>query len=1155
MDLFELSATLRLDTSEYERATSKAEKMASDLDKKLGKAGGFSGASVGSGSGIIGRIGSGLGKLASIGTKAFSGMANVGMKSMSMLAKGGQVAFSGLTKGIGMVTKAATIGMGSVAALGAAFAPMVKGAVSAFSSYEQLVGGVETLFKDSAGFVLHDANEAFKTAGMSANQYMENVTSFAASMIQGLGGDTMKAAEMSNMAITDMADNVNKMGTSMESVEYAYRGFSKQNYTMLDNLKLGYGGTRAEMERLLSDAEKLTGKKYDISNFADVVDAIHAIQVEMGITGTTAKEAETTIQGSASRMKASWQNVLTVLANPRGIKNLKAVAQEFGESLTVYISNLAPSIKAAVMGLPTLITELSPVIEEQIPNLISDIIPTIINSGIDLGIALVKGITKTLKKIDFGKIFKTAGSKIKTVATDWLGLPSDASISEIMASLGTKIRKGLKAAKDKAKIALANLIGLTNDDGTPITDVSQIDGRAFVIALVAKIKEGIGAAVVGLLNLIGIVGEDGNPITGIDDVNWTSIADSIVKAVQNAAKTVTFSLAAFLGLDNPEDATLGQVIQGLLDKAVNGLKFGNTFLKKLLLGDEGYRALQEEIAKEKATPGFKPNEARIAATEVGWGAVIDRAFKDLTSGLDDTSWFKDGLHVVLDLAEGIPAFVTSLISEFTKLLGQEGVGAEFGSTFAKIITDALDKAPDWITNLSNFAVDFINEFAKEENISKIFKGIANVIESLVTNSGKITKALGTALFNIIKSPDAWAAITGIIDDLLFKLPQAIADGLWAALVDGIFGQGAWQKAKSDEGFIGFVTKLLTGDVQAAADMLFGYGGEKTVVLAEQGNAGNVKTEAEIPVYDTNKYVSGEEFVPQESSLSKMTPKEYNQTLEALMKYYGFSAEEGAGPYRQRMVGAFRSNGSHVDENGNSVSNYYDSVGKFINDITKLTEGDNDVLQLLMRNVRDAESTGDLEQVAEALHRLRAVSDLINMDYHHDPNKGNAYDLLRKAEYFSPSAYGSFSGMLTDEGYSELIRKLSEVKENADAIASGEYEIKFKVDAPWLAPPSTQSESPAPYAKGLWSVPYNGYIAMLHRNERVLTASQARQSDYGGGNADVVAAIQSLKNDLQNLKLVVGQKIFGSAVVDYGGKRMNNYIGKAEDKMVAGYGWG
>lgn len=211
----------------------------------------------------------------------------------------------------GKVLKTVGVALGAVAAAaGAAAVKLGKEVVAAYADYEQLVGGIDTLFKDSSQEIQRYAANAYKTAGLSANEYMETVTGFSASLIQSLGGDTEKAAKYADMAITDMSDNANKMGTDMSSIQNAYQGFAKQNYTMLDNLKLGYGGTKQEMERLLADAEKISGVKYDISSYADVVEAIHVMQESMDIAGTTAKEAEATISGSVNALKSPCRTSL-----------------------------------------------------------------------------------------------------------------------------------------------------------------------------------------------------------------------------------------------------------------------------------------------------------------------------------------------------------------------------------------------------------------------------------------------------------------------------------------------------------------------------------------------------------------------------------------------------------------------------------------------------------------------------------------------------------------------------------------------------------------------------------------------------------------------------------------------------------------------------
>lgn len=277
------------------------------------------------------------------------------------------------------------VATGIAAGAGAVMA-ITKQAVDAYADYEQLVGGVETLFGKSADIVMNYANNAYKTAGMSANEYMETVTGFSASLLQSLDGDTEKAAKKADVAITDMSDNANKMGSSMESIQNAYQGFAKQNYTMLDNLKLGYGGTKEEMQRLLSDAEKLSGQKFDLSSYADVVDAIHIVQTEMGITGTTAKEAATTIQGSVSSFKASWQNLLVGMADDS--QDFDALLNNVIDSGITVIKNILPKIQVVFNSIPKLINGVIP----QIPAILQGILPALLQAATQLITGLVAAL-------------------------------------------------------------------------------------------------------------------------------------------------------------------------------------------------------------------------------------------------------------------------------------------------------------------------------------------------------------------------------------------------------------------------------------------------------------------------------------------------------------------------------------------------------------------------------------------------------------------------------------------------------------------------------------------------------------------------------------------------------------------------------------------
>lgn len=266
--------------------------------------------------------------------------------SISGKAGGLSKTFNKIGQAAVSIGKKAMVGM---AAVGTGVTALAKSSIKKYAVYEQLVGGVETLFSESAGKVMSYAQNAYKTAGLSANQYMETVTAFSSSLLQSMDGDTAAAADMANMAVTDMSDNANKMGTSMASIQNAYQGFAKQNYTMLDNLKLGYGGTKTEMQRLLKDAGKLAGKKYNIKNLNDVIEAIHVVQTEIGITGTTAKEASETISGSWNSTKSAWANLLIGLSD--GNADIDSLFDNLTESAGNVVKNVAKVVPTLARNL------------------------------------------------------------------------------------------------------------------------------------------------------------------------------------------------------------------------------------------------------------------------------------------------------------------------------------------------------------------------------------------------------------------------------------------------------------------------------------------------------------------------------------------------------------------------------------------------------------------------------------------------------------------------------------------------------------------------------------------------------------------------------------------------------------------------------------
>lgn len=292
---------------------------------------------------------------------------------------------------------AAKVGAAALTAAATGMAALTKASIDQYAEYEQLVGGVDTLFKTASDKVQEYAANAYKTAGMSANEYMDTVTSFSASLLQSLGGDTEKAAQKADQAITDMADNANKMGTGMEMIQNAYQGFAKQNYTMLDNLKLGYGGTKEEMERLLADAEKLSGQKFDISSYSDIVDAIHVMQTEMGITGTTAKEAASTIQGSVSAAKSAWSNLITGIAADNA--DLDTLIGNFVSSVETAAGNIIPRVSVMLGGISQLVTSASTTIIPMVITTITDNLPALLQAAVALVGALGQGIIDSLPAI------------------------------------------------------------------------------------------------------------------------------------------------------------------------------------------------------------------------------------------------------------------------------------------------------------------------------------------------------------------------------------------------------------------------------------------------------------------------------------------------------------------------------------------------------------------------------------------------------------------------------------------------------------------------------------------------------------------------------------------------------------------------------------
>ncbi|RGM21703.1 hypothetical protein DXC23_01130 [Eubacterium sp. OM08-24] len=433
----------------------------------------------------------------------------------------------------------AAVAVGKTIATGLAVASTAvvavgKAAISSYADYEQLVGGVETLFDESSATVIANAQNAYKTAGMSANEYMETVTSFSASLLQSLGGDTKAAADKADMAITDMSDNANKMGTSIEMIQNAYNGFAKQNYTMLDNLKLGYGGTKEEMQRLLDDASKLSGIEYDISSYSDIVDAIHIVQNEMGITGTTAKEASSTISGSLASAKASWQNLLTGIAD--GNQDVGGLITQFFDSIVTVADNIVPRI-AQVMGtLPQLITDLVPKLLTKVSELIDILLPVVVDGAVSLLNAIVQVLPQLVTSI-----LNALPALISGIEQVFY------AIVDALPQLMTVICEALPVLIPQLVDALVNMIVYL---ATHIAEIIQplIDNLPeIIIAIVNALMDNLPALIEGAVQLvIGIVQAIPQIIMALIEALPTVI-QSILEGLWNALPLLLEGIISIVG--------------------------------------------------------------------------------------------------------------------------------------------------------------------------------------------------------------------------------------------------------------------------------------------------------------------------------------------------------------------------------------------------------------------------------------------------------------------------------------------------------------------------------------------------------------------------------------------------------------------------------
>ena len=649
---------------------------------------------------------------------------------------------SSVMKGIG--SSAIKVGKGLAvagAAAATAVTALVSKSVGAFADYEQLTGGVETLFgaggrsveeyaqsvgksvsdiqgkydslMSAQNVVLENANKAYMTAGMSANEYMDTVTGFSASLISSLGGDTNKAADYANSALVDMSDNANKMGTDMESIKNAYQGFAKQNYTMLDNLKLGYGGTQEEMKRLLSDAEKLTGQRYDISSFADITQAIHAIQTQMDITGTTAKEASTTISGSWGSLKAAFQNVLVGLTTggdmfDQSLDALINTAVTFGQ-------NIIPAIKGALSGIGYLIEGLAPVIGETIPPLINDLAPTLANSAVSLISSLVNGLTQSATQFSecLSNMIIVAVAGISSVVPQLL----DAA-SKIVSNLMQGLTNSMPQIVNGAVTLIEGLVdGLVDNVPLLVTGAVQ---------LVASLANGL------IANLPRIIDAGVNLITGIVSASYSMMPQIIQNGMQLVVNLAVGLVRAIPQLIAALPRITGAIVKGF--KSVNWFDLGLQLIKSIWegiksIGSEMWNGVKEKTSElwggVKNVVSEKLNNIKSAYDAHGGG--LKGATFAAIEGVKE--YYRTGYDAINQLTGGKLGEVVNAVGE-----KMEVVKGKFSEAFGNVkntVMTIFENIKNGITEKISAAVNKVKEIfgSIADKVSEVWGKIKGIIKA------------------------------------------------------------------------------------------------------------------------------------------------------------------------------------------------------------------------------------------------------------------------------------------------------------------------------------------------------------------------------------------------------------------------------------------
>lgn len=677
--------------------------------------------------------------------------ANKALKQTSDTAEETHSKFSGAMSKIGSAAKIA--GATVIAGIGSAVTAVVglgKAAISSYADYEQLCGGVETLFgaggqsieeyAESVGKSVDEARDdynrlmsaqdkvfgyaktAYKDAGMSANEYMETVTGFAASLVASLGGDTEAAAEKANMALVDMSDNANKMGSDMESIKNAYGGFAKQNYTMLDNLKLGYGGTKEEMERLLADAEKLSGVKYDVSSYADIVDAIHVVQTEMGITGTTAKEAASTISGSIGMMKSSWQNLLTGFAD--GNQDMTELISELWNSIQAVADNVLPRIQETMAGISRFVVRAVPMLLKKIPPMLGQILPQLMSASMTLLQTVVKTLIEALPSL----LSELSGAITSVISN---------AVSNVSGALGGVFSSSFTSYLSYFQMAFGNLSEMVMQSVIPMF-TAQFEGLKIIFADVYN-------AMLPVIEMIGMLTGDIvlNAIEYVSGVVIPVITDVINAFTQIANTIITAVTPAITQICDAFNTLQSIINEAISDYIIPTLQMFIDMIEQLWVENQDKITAVGEL--------FKAVFNDIAIVVQWFVGVVEQYIYPLFINL--VNWTQENMSQIKAIFQSVFDIIGGIVNTFTAMFKGDWSGMWEG------IKQIMSGAVGVIKNLFILLNDFFQSIWNK--INSMMSSAVNRVKDTLVNTFTTIKNKVTEIFK-----GMWDGIKSVLNSII-----------------------------------------------------------------------------------------------------------------------------------------------------------------------------------------------------------------------------------------------------------------------------------------------------------------------------------------------------------------------------------------------------